>query len=123
MAVEDGAVLGYLLGKANRQFAYSAGNEQSFDYIKSVLRLYEKLRKARTTVNTKGAVANRTMYHLPDGTEQQQRDEELRDFDYINGCSDIKWADSVYQQDMLGFDAVEDAKRAFTLWYEQAPKL
>jgi hypothetical protein len=62
------------------------------------------------------------MYHLPDGIEQQQRDEALKNFDYINGRSDIKWADSVYQQDLLGFDAVGDAKRAFAFWCEQAPK-
>lgn len=123
MAVEDGAVLGYLLGSTSQRYARSIGNAQSFDYIKGVLGLYEKLRKARTTVNTKGAVANREMYHLPDGAAQQRRDAELKDFDYVAGCSDMKWADSRYQLDMLGFDAVEDARRAFGTWCGEVPKL
>ena len=123
MAIEDGAVLGYLLGKLNERFTDSAEYENSPDAIRGVLELYEQLRKARTTVNTKGAVANRAMYHLPDGKAQQERDEELRNFDYTNGRSDIKWADSVYQRDMLGFDAVGNAKLAFAIWCREVPEM
>ena len=109
MAVEDGAVLGKLLGLASHQHANSTSE---------VLHLYERLRKTRTTANVKGATNNRKMYHLHDGEEQRQRDRELKEADWNergrgSGNSTWKWVDVKYNADMLGFDAVGDCERAW----------
>lgn len=106
MAVEDGAVLGHLLGMSTRK--------PSSDAIPAALRLYEVERKSRTTLNVAGAVGNRTFYHLHDGPRQQARDAEMKAFDWENGCSATwKWLDLAYQQNLLGHDAVKSADRAF----------
>jgi len=116
LAVEDGAVLGWLLGETSKRLTQEAELNAS-DRIQGVLKLYESLRKVRTTTNVQGAIANRMMYHLPDGPDQVKRDKELLDFDYDHGRSDIKWADTEYQKDMLGFDAIGDTKQAFGKWW------
>lgn len=110
MAVEDGAVLGKLLGLAARSETTTVHLN-----IADVLKLYETLRKTRTTANVKGAVNNRKMYHLPDGEEQRLRDAALRDADW-NSPAAWKWMDPEYNMDMLGFDAVQDCERALHDW-------
>ncbi|KAJ9608062.1 hypothetical protein H2200_007050 [Cladophialophora chaetospira] len=116
MAIEDGAVLGYLLG----QYAKKVSHESlatSQDCVPEVLALYEKLRKSRTTINVLGAVTNRKYFHLHDGEEQRERDEALAALDWFHGQARWKWIDSRYQQDLLGFDALKDAEAAFEEWW------
>ena len=118
MAVEDGAVLGYLLGATVEHLQREeAGPFVEVERIRSVLGLYERLRKARTTVNVKGAIDNRIFYHLPEGPDQQERDRLLENFDWIHGTGRWSWADSKYQQDLLGFNAVENAEASFQDWW------
>jgi salicylate hydroxylase len=113
MAIEDGAVLGCLLGATvERQRDGGAQSVERKD-IKSVLGLYERLRKARTSVNVKGAIDNRNFYHLPDGNDQQERDRVLENFDWVHGKGSWSWVDSVYQDDLLNFNAVENARTFF----------
>lgn len=111
MAVEDGAVLGCLLGRLNRADI----RDSSKQLVSSILRLYETLRKSRTTVNVQGAVSNRYWYHLPDGPEQRARDAELAAF---NWGDETQWdmISSDYQLDLLGFDMLQDAQDAFEDW-------
>ncbi len=59
MAVEDGLVLGLLLGKL--QASERIPTQEKRTNINAVLGLFESLRKKRTTTNVKGAVANRYM--------------------------------------------------------------
>jgi salicylate hydroxylase len=118
MAVEDGAVLGYLLGQVVRK-SLLAGVTPSEDRITEVLALYESLRKSRTTVNVLGAVANRKFFHLHDGQEQQERDAALAELDWFHGQAKWKWVDSSYQQNLLGFDAWRDAEFAFEQWWTE----
>lgn len=118
MAVEDGAVLGFLLGALNTRLA--AGNTSSLissDPLQSLLKLYESLRKSRTTLNVQGAQYNRIFFHLPDGPEQKERDEDLQIFDWERGTTKWRWADIRYQKDLLGFDAVRDAEEKFEAWW------
>jgi salicylate hydroxylase len=118
MAVEDGAVIGYLLGSlcgALPSGHYRAASEP--DLIPPLLKLYEHLRKSRTTVNVRGAVANRTFFHLPDGPEQARRDEILANLDWETPCTEWKWVDAQYQRDLLGHDAVDEALKAFGQWW------
>ena len=116
MAVEDGAVLGYLLSQVVSRSSENP-SAASEDHIPAVLGLYEKLRKSRTTVNVLGAVTNRRYFHLHDGHEQQERDAALVNIDWFHGQANWKWIDSRYQADLLGFDALKDAECAFNHWW------
>jgi len=116
MAVEDGAVLGLLLGKAVQKFSTGGSAVKPLSVVSSVLELYEQLRKSRTTLNVLGAVANRECFHLHDGPEQEERDLMLKNIDWLNDRSKWQWLDMQYQDDLLGFDATLDAEAAFENW-------
>jgi salicylate hydroxylase len=109
MAVEDGTVVGYLLGKLKADHP----TDISRDNIHSILKLYERIRKSRTTLNVLGAVANRQMYHMVDGPEQEQRDRDMRD-----PTKHSKWqfTDETYQNNLLGFDVIKDAEKQYLEW-------
>ncbi len=113
MAVEDGLVLGTLLGHLWTTNDIPELEKRS--QINPILRLCETLRKKRTTINVKGAVANRRMYHMADGPEQEERDKDLAEVDWVKPCK-WGWADIGYQSKMLGFDTVGDTDRAFGVW-------
>ena len=113
MAVEDGLVLGLLLG--HLQANTSMSDQDKRTHITTVLQLFEALRKKRTTVNVKGAIANRKMFHMHDGPEQEARDQELAEVDWQRPCS-WGWADMGYQKKMLAFDSVLDTNNAFDAW-------
>ncbi|OQU96439.1 FAD binding domain-containing protein [Cladophialophora immunda] len=119
MAVEDGAVLGFLLGQVAHKSASNHATLEAEDHISAVLRLYEKLRKSRTTVNVLGAVTNRKYFHLHDGPEQEERDAALASLDWYRSQTKWKWIDSRYQEDLLGFDALKDAEKAFKKWWAE----
>ncbi|KAJ3459054.1 hypothetical protein MRS44_015127 [Fusarium solani] len=63
-AIEDGAVLGRLLGKI-----------YSKEQLPSALKMYERLRKSRGEAIVKEAFKQRDVFHMKDGPEQQARDE------------------------------------------------
>lgn len=120
MAVEDGGVLGVLLGMYNKSKLESIPNALPRDAtIPALLSLYEQLRKRRTTVNVQGAVRNRWFYHLPDGEEQRARDVEMANYDFVDGRSSYSWLDSKYNMNLLGFDALEDARKAYITWLDE----
>ena len=110
MAVEDGAVLGVLLGRLNR-----SGLQKPASYIPDIFRLYEALQKTRTTTNVKGAIANQQMFHMPDGPEQRARDAELATVDWKKPSSFL-WADIKYQKSLLAFDSMTATEKAFDKW-------
>lgn len=109
-AVEDGVVLGVLLGSLTRS--------KHLDWARSVpkvLQLYESLRKPRTTLNVQGAIRNRGMFHVSDDEERERRNAALRAAEDTE-CSDWTWTDNTYMRDMLGYDAAEHALMAFEQW-------
>ena len=61
-SIEDGAALAALLNAMP-------------DDVPDALRRYETVRKPRATRLQEMSAANRTRFHLPDGPEQQKRDE------------------------------------------------
>ena len=70
MAVEDAALLAYLLSKI-----------QDKAEIPDALRTHERLRVPRTTRVKQEALRNCELWHLPDGEKQRRRDAEgLRAF-------------------------------------------
>jgi salicylate hydroxylase len=114
MAVEDGAVLGLLLGKLQSREPTGPSSE----HIQQVLLLFENLRKHRTTVNVQGAVHNRWFYHLPDGEDQVDRDRALKAVDWRSPkITAYKWASPDYQSQLLGHDVLQEAENEFELWW------
>ena len=120
MAVEDGLVLGTLLGRlqSDLQLDKEVNKEPA---IHDILKLYEQLRKRRTTTNTLGSVQCQDFYHVVDGDEQQHRDKMLEQYVHSRQWpSDCKWnwGDAQYQQSLLGFDAKEDALLRYADWMQ-----
>lgn len=113
MAIEDGAVLGQLLGSLSKDYKQSP--ELAHGHVSSLLQVYEKLRKMRTTTNVKGAEANRYMFHLEDGDEQKRRDAELKSHDWIRP-SRWRWADGTAQDELLGHDVIAESEREYDAW-------
>ncbi|KAJ5758747.1 salicylate hydroxylase [Penicillium odoratum] len=66
-AVEDAAALGVLLSVIS-----------SFDEIPKALRAYKASRKLRAEAVQQSGTVNRATLHLPDGLDQQARDEQFR---------------------------------------------
>lgn len=113
MAIEDGAVLGNLIGSMVRDEKELPGSAR--ENVSSLLQVYEKLRKLRTTTNVKGAEANQYMFHLEDGDEQRRRDDELKAHDWTRP-SRWRWADLSAQDELLGHDVIEESERAYNEW-------
>ena len=113
MAVEDGATLGRLLGLLNSH-PNVVGSPS--EHTREILKLYETIRKSRTTKNVRGAAENRFWYHLEDGPMQCKRDIAMAGGpDNTGWC----WLQEEYQKDLVGFDAVQDGEQAFHSWLEQ----
>lgn len=100
-AVEDGAVLAAL-------FERIEGRSQ----IADVLRIYERLRKERTTRIVKGSTAVREIFHMEDGEQQQERDRQLTK---LEPCEDYpnRWADPVFQNWLFRYDADREVESAW----------
>ncbi|KAK2606858.1 hypothetical protein N8I77_005581 [Diaporthe amygdali] len=104
-AVEDGAVLGQLLGHVKTK-----------DQVPQALRLYEKLRKARGEAIVRETFKQRHDFHMLDGPEQEARDDlflSLLGKD-LTGPFPSRWTCPEVQPWLYGYDAfkeVEDAVR------------
>lgn len=105
MAVEDGCCLGILLGRVEAREANA----------EDMLRLYEQLRKSRTTMQVKGSVRNQQMFHMRDGDEQVARDAALAKVNWRDPCQ-WQWGDIDYMTGLYGFDVVADTERALREW-------
>ncbi|KAF4221444.1 hypothetical protein CNMCM8980_004685 [Aspergillus fumigatiaffinis] len=105
-AVEDAAALGVLLSTIS-----SRGE------IPLALSAYEKSRKHRAETVQQSGTVNRATLHLPDGPEQQARDDQFRAS--MNGASNPdKWADLETQKFLWGWDA---EKVALETWEGELP--
>ncbi|PTU24397.1 hypothetical protein P175DRAFT_0506058 [Aspergillus ochraceoroseus IBT 24754] len=92
-AVEDAAALGVLLSEIT-----------SKREIPLALQAYEKSRKQRAETVQQSGTTNRTTLHLPDGPEQQARDEQFR-ASTKEGSNPDKWSDRETQEFLWGWDA------------------
>ncbi|GAQ07121.1 6-hydroxynicotinate 3-monooxygenase [Aspergillus lentulus] len=105
-AVEDAAALGVLLS------TISSRRE-----IPLALAVYERSRKHRAETVQQSGTVNRATLHLPDGPEQQARDDQFRAS--MNGASNPdKWADLETQKFLWGWDA---EKVALETWEGESP--
>ena len=113
MAVEDGAALGILIG--------SLSQSQLADrktHVPNILRVYEAMRKRRTTTNVQGAIENRHLFQMADEREVEDRNRELKNADLTDIGKDCRWgyADLRYQKQLMGFDTIKDAREQFQAW-------
>lgn len=108
MAVEDGAVLGRLLGL----FSRAACSKTS---LPELMHLYQSVRKERATAVVKLADDNRALYHMADGPNQEQRDQILGQHDWWDDNLSFPWAfaDSKHLCELYGFDALKSADDGF----------
>jgi salicylate hydroxylase len=117
MAVEDGGIIGNLIGRLNRELVKGViPQSRRHESINTVLGLYEQSQKHRTTVNVKGATSNGYFFHLPDGSEQEDRDKELAKHTFTNEKSGYMWADMPYNKQLLDADVLCDASDRFDVW-------
>lgn len=101
MAVEDGAVLGGLLGKLEHK-----------SQLAGVLKLYESLRKSRTTRIVQESSHQRQVFHLEDGEEQRRRDRELLS-DRVRPGFPNKWRDPAFRNFLFNYDAAREVEAAW----------
>ncbi|KZT66311.1 FAD/NAD(P)-binding domain-containing protein [Daedalea quercina L-15889] len=119
MAIEDAAVLGNLMSRIS-----------NIAQLKPLLYAYESLRHARASATQASSRLNQTIFHLPDGPEQEARDFEMRrameaefalmererkgevitDTEMMEGNPN-QWADRKKNEAQFGYDADEVADR------------
>ena len=101
MAVEDGAVLGSLFAKLEHK-----------SQIPDMLRLYESIRKPRTTRIVEGSAAMQEVYNLPNGEKQLERDRQLLEEKPCEGYPN-PFADPAFQKWLLGYDTEVEVEKAW----------
>ncbi|KAL0063329.1 hypothetical protein AAF712_009824 [Marasmius tenuissimus] len=110
MAVEDAAVLGVLFSKI-----------ESVTEIPDLLRAYQVIRAPRTAATLHASLLNRTTFHLPDGADQERRDQSMkasmedalrRDTRSEHVGNANQWADRQKNGEQFDYDA-EEAARAW----------
>lgn len=109
MAVEDGAVLGILLGSMVSRSSSTQVGTNTPD-IPAILKLYEEMRKPYTSRNVNGAVRNRSIFHMEDGILQWLRDKVLS----VSGLTretDWSYIMSFRYRQMLGEDVLHETGR------------
>ncbi|KAL4933073.1 putative monooxygenase [Aspergillus undulatus] len=103
-SLEDGAVLGGLLGHLTDK-----------SQLPSILKLYESLRKNRGEAIVRETFKQRHDFHLPDGPEQETRDRIFRaqlGNDQIEGAFPSRWTCPVVQPWLYGYDAIKEVENA-----------
>ncbi|KAL0934859.1 FAD binding domain-containing protein [Colletotrichum truncatum] len=102
-AVEDGAVLGLLLGHIT-----------SKSQLPTALRLYEKLRKARGDAIVRETFKQRESFHMHDGPEQEARDQIFLSQlgKELKGPFPSRWTCPEVQPWLYGYDAYKEVEEA-----------
>ena len=107
-ALEDGAVLGYLLGKVRRG---SMGVQ-----LPRVAAMYQALRRNRGMEIQKESFRQREDFHLPDGEEQVMRDEVMLQAlrtGVVPGDFPSRWTCPRVQRFLYGYDAYAEAEALY----------
>lgn len=104
MSLEDAAVLGELLSH------YPTTNPTSKSpFLIRALRTYQAMRAPRTQTIVERGNTQQYLYHLPDGTEQIERDRKMRDEEKGEA---LAWRDQGFAPWLLGY-RVEDEVSTF----------
>ncbi|SPN97564.1 related to salicylate hydroxylase [Cephalotrichum gorgonifer] len=103
-AIEDGTVLGLLLGHLG-----------SKDQLPKALQMYQKLRKTRGDAIVRETFKQRHAFHMPDGPEQEARDEIFaahRRGEPIVPPFPSRWSCPTVQSWLYGYDAFQEVAEA-----------
>ncbi|KAJ5574056.1 uncharacterized protein N7459_008483, partial [Penicillium hispanicum] len=102
-SLEDGAVLGLLLGRITEKTQLS-----------QILRLYERLRKSRGEAIVRETFKQRHDFHMEDGEEQKKRDEIFLSQlgKEIQGAFPSRWTCPEVQTWLYGYDAIKEVEKA-----------
>ncbi|KAJ1708097.1 FAD binding domain protein [Aspergillus flavus] len=102
-SLEDGAVLGGLLG-----------HMKSKSQLPKILRLYESLRKSRGEAIVKETFKQRNDFHMHNGPEQEKRDEIFLSQlgKEIKGAFPSRWTCPEVQPWLYGYDALQEVEKA-----------
>ncbi|KAL0938168.1 FAD binding domain protein [Colletotrichum truncatum] len=106
-SLEDGALLGHLLGNV------SDGNKTSM--LPKVAKVYQRLRMERGSWIQAETFKQRDVFHLSDGAEQEKRDEMMVGLlgEKIEAPFPIRFFCPVSQRKLFDYDAYEEAERAW----------
>ncbi|KAJ5390489.1 FAD-dependent monooxygenase OpS4 [Penicillium cataractarum] len=102
-SLEDGAVLGLLLGHMTDKAQ-----------LPRILRLYESLRKSRGEAIVRETFKQRHDFHMVDGEEQKKRDEVFLSQlgKEIKGAFPSRWTCPEVQPWLYGYDAIKEVEKA-----------
>jgi salicylate hydroxylase len=106
-SLEDGAVLGYLLGKVTR--------EKKDEQLPKVAKLYQELRKERGEMIQKETFKQREDFHLPDGERQEARDKLMIGMlgGEVKADFPSRWTCPRVQRWLYGYDAYKEVQEGF----------
>jgi salicylate hydroxylase len=106
-SLEDGAVLGYLLGKVTR--------EKKDEQLPKVAKLYQELRKERGEMIQKETFKQREDFHLPDGERQEARDKLMLGMlgGEVKADFPSRWTCPRVQRWLYGYDAYKEVEEGF----------
>lgn len=106
MAIEDGAVLGLLMGRLTMP-----------SQLPDILVIYEALRKSRSTTVVKASSDNQGIFHMRDGDRQRERDRQLLEYqDHPFDGYPNKWRDPKFQAWLWGYDPEEEVEKAWAVY-------
>ncbi|CAI7613648.1 unnamed protein product [Penicillium bialowiezense] len=102
-SLEDGAVLGMLLG-----------NMTDKSQLPQILRLYESMRKSRGESIVRETFKQRHDFHMPNGEEQEKRDQLFLSQlgKEIKGAFPSRWTCPEVQPWLYGYDAIKEVETA-----------
>ncbi|KAF4780220.1 FAD dependent oxidoreductase [Colletotrichum scovillei] len=120
-SLEDGAVLGHLLGKvggrATEAGAGESSSSTSASQLAAVAAMYQRLRMARGQRIVMESFAQRDDFHMPDGPEQERRDEimtaSLAPGEEPRPGFPSRWTCPDIQRFLYSYDAYEEAEAAY----------
>ncbi|CZR65101.1 related to salicylate hydroxylase [Phialocephala subalpina] len=106
-SLEDGAVLGYLLGKVSQ--------ENKKEQLPKAAALYQKLRKERGETIQKETFKQRDDFHMEDGERQRKRDELMTGMlgGELKADFPSRWTCPRVQRWLYGYDAYQEAEEGF----------
>ncbi|KAH8898858.1 FAD/NAD(P)-binding domain-containing protein [Thozetella sp. PMI_491] len=109
MAIEDGAVVAEVLAKAPATDAAT---------LNKCLRVYELLRKERTSYLVDLAAMSGRALHLGDGAAKEERDKQFAQAKANGGKVPDKWASPEVQEYIYSHDCMKVAAESFDKLYE-----
>ncbi|RYO75873.1 hypothetical protein DL766_009091 [Monosporascus sp. MC13-8B] len=127
MAIEDAAVVAEVVsrvspptpgdGKKNKRRANRSGEprEPAYDdaVISRALKVYELLRKDRTSILVTLAYTSGLTLHLGEGKAREERDRQFEEARRRGGPVPDKWASPDVQDMIYSYDCVRDAREKF----------